>query len=141
MLEQVLRLMHRSPHHRGYSVDTVLRCILPPLELGQHTWVARGGEITAWASWAWLTEPVAEAFLHDDYKLRPDDWCSGDTLVFMDFIAPKNPGERGDALALYQQLRDTFRHIPARDLPGAAWVRFAKQGKIVRVRNTETACF
>ena len=73
---------------------------------------------------------VAEAFLRDEYKLRPDDWCAGERLVFMDFIAPF-----GHALKLYGQLRRTFQTVPAHALPEAAWARFAKNGKIVRVKN------
>jgi len=130
MLEHVLNLMRRSDHHRNYSVDTILRCIVPPLERGQHTYLVRDGAVVACGSWAWLPEGKAEAFLHDAYKLKPDDWCSGDTLVFMDFIAPG-----GHALALYGQLRRTFKDIPATELPGASWVRFAKHGKIVQVKN------
>lgn len=126
MIENVLHLMHASPHHQGYTVDTILRCITPPLDLAQHTYVIRGGQLVAWASWAWLPDEKAEAFLHDQYRLRPDDWCSGDKLVFMDFIAPF-----GHALTLYGQLRHVFKDTPTR----ATWVRFAKQGKIVRVKN------
>ena len=130
MLEHILGLMQQSDHHRNYNVDTILRCIVPPLERGQHTYLVRDGAVVAWASWAWLPECKAKAFLHDAYKLKPDDWCSGDTLVFMDFIAPGGP-----ALALYGQLRRTFKDIPASELPGASWVRFAKHGKIVKVKN------
>jgi len=133
MIDQVLRLMHRSPHHRRYTVDTIVRCIQPPLDLGQHTWVERDGQVVAWASWAWLPEDKAEAFLNDAYKLHPDDWCSGGSLVFMDFIAPPECGSH--AMALYRQLKDTFKGIPATEVSGAAWVRFAKHGKIVRVKN------
>lgn len=124
MLEQVLRLMDRSPHHRGYSVDTILRCIVPPLQLGQYAGIERGGRLVAWASWAWLPPAKAEPFLKDAYKIQPQDWCSGDALVFMDFIAPD-----GDALRLFGHLKRTFDAHPA------AWVRFAKHGKIVRVNH------
>jgi len=130
MLEHVLNLMQRSDHHRKYSVDTILRCIVPPLERGQHTYLVRDGAVVAWASWAWLSEGKAKAFLHGAYKLQPDDWHSGENLVFMDFIAPD-----GHALALYGQLRRTFKGSSASSLPGASWVRFAKHGKIVQVKN------
>lgn len=130
MLQNVLRLMQASAHHRAYTVDTLLRCVLPPLDLNQHVCVIRDGRLVAWASWAWLPGDKADAFLHGDYRVQPDDWCSGERLVFMDFIAPY-----GHALALYGQLRRTFKDIPAHVLPGASWVRFAKQGKIVSVNN------
>ena len=130
MIEPVLRLMARSPHHRTYSVETVLRCIAPPLDLGQHVGIVEQGQLVAWASWAWMAPDKAEAFLQDAYTLCADDWCCGDALVFMDFIAPD-----GHALALYGKLRRTFKTIPQSELPGASWVRFAKHGKIVRVNN------
>lgn len=130
MLEQVLHLMHRSPHHRAYTVDTVLRCIVPPLHLDQHIGVERDGRLTAWASWAWLAPDKAAAFLVGEYKMRPLDWRSGETLVIMDFIAPS-----GDAMALYRQLRNTFEPVPSDSPRSAAWVRFAKHGRIGKMNN------
>ncbi len=130
MIEDVLELMNTSAHHRTYTVDTILRCIQPPLHLGQFTYVVENDCLVAWATWAWLPSDKAEAFLNDEYKLRADDWCSGENLVFMDFIAPY-----GHALKLYGLLRETFKDIPQSELPGASWVRFAKHGKKVNVKN------
>lgn len=130
MLEQVLHLMHLSPHHRAYTVDTVLRCIAPPIHLDQHIGVERNGQLVAWASWAWLTQGKADAFLAGEYKIQPGDWRSGDTLVIMDFIAPN-----GDARALHRTLRNLFATLPTDILPGATWVRFAKRGRIGTANN------
>lgn len=130
MLEQVLHLMHCSPHHRAYTVDTVLRCVMPPLHLDQNTGIERDGHLMAWASWAWMTPDKAEAFLGDEYKIQPGDWRSGERLVIMDFIAPF-----GDARALHRTLRNLFATIPTDILPGATWVRFAKHGKIGAANN------
>lgn len=130
MLENVLRLMCASPHHRTYTVETVMRCVAPPLDLGQHSALIRDGRLVAWASWAWMAPEKAEAFLNDDHAIRPHDWCAGERLVFMDFIAPY-----GHALKLYGQLRPTFKDVPAHIVPTASWTRFAKNGKQVRVKN------
>ena len=130
MLEPVLHLMHLSPHHRAYTVDTVLRCIVPPLHLDQHIGIERNGQLVAWASWAWMTKDKAAAFLAGDYKIQPVDWCAGDSLVIMDFIAP-----HGDVRDLHRHLRNTFAPIPHAILPGAAWARFSKQGRIGKTNN------
>lgn len=130
VLEHVLHLMQFSPHHRAYTVDTVLRCIVPPIHLDQHIGIARNGRLVAWASWAWLTHGKAEAFLGGEYKMQPSDWRSGNALVIMDFIAP-----HGDARTLHRRLRTLFATIPADILPGATWVRFAKHGKIGAATN------
>ena len=130
VLADVLALMLSSDHHCRYTVDTVMRCIVPPIHLGQHIGVERNGRFVAWASWAWLTPSKAEAFLAGDYNIQPGDWRSGDTLVFMDFIAPD-----GDARALYRTLRNLFATIPADIVPGAAWVRFTKHGRIGVANN------
>lgn len=130
MIERVLCLMHQSIHHRAYTVDTVLRCIVPPIHLDQCVCVEKNGQLTAWASWAWLAKDKADAFLTGDYKIQPGDWASGENLVIMDFIAPG-----GDARTLYREIRRTFESIPADILPGATWVRFAKHGRIGKMNN------
>lgn len=130
MIENVLRLMQQSAFHRAYTVETILRCIQPPLNLAQHISVIRDGQMVAWASWAWMAPDRAQAFLLGQYKLQPSDWCAGEHLVFMDFIAP-----HGHAMALYGQLRRAFKGIPVHDVPSAVWVRFAKGNKIVSVKN------
>jgi peptidoglycan hydrolase-like protein with peptidoglycan-binding domain len=73
-----------------------------------------------------MTPDRVQAFLLGQYKLQPSDWCAGEHLVFMDFIAP-----HGHAMALYGQLRRAFKGIPVHDVPSAVWVRFAKGNKIV----------
>jgi len=130
MLEPVLHLMHLSPHHRAYTVDTMLRCIVPPLHLGQHIGIERKRKLVAWASWAWMTQDKANAFLVGDYNIQPGDWRAGESLVIMDFIAP-----HGDARDLHRHLRNIFATLPYAILPGAAWVRFAKHGRIGNMKN------
>jgi len=118
-MEPILRLMAASEAHAGFMVPQILRCIVPPLRLGQHTGVVEDGVLVAWASWAFMEPGLADRFLADEHKVQPEDWCSGDRLVFMDFIAP-----HGHAMPLYRRLRELFGTQPA------AWVRHTRNKRV-----------
>lgn len=127
MLEQILRLMQTSAHHGTYDVDAVMRCIVPPLNLGQHQFIAKDGVVKAWLSWAWMTPETSEAFLDGAYKVQPADWCAGGDLVFMDVIAQPGYGR-----ALFKQVRPLFMRQDR-----AAWIRHAKGNRKVRICNVQ----
>ena len=88
MLDHVINLLAQSETHHDWTVEQINRCITPPVNLHQSIGVFEDGLLVAWASWAYLSEEMSDMFLEGDYKIQPEDWRSGDVLVFMDCVAP-----------------------------------------------------
>ena len=122
LIPHVLSLMADSESHSGFTVPQIIRCILPPLYLGQHTGIVEDDRLQAWCSWAFMTPEKADAFLDGNYRIQSGDWAEGTTLVFMDFIAPY-----GHARKLYRECRRLFGTQPA------GWIRHTKGKKRAEV--------
>ena len=123
-LEDVLALMNCSAQHRSFDVATVMRCIVPPLRLGQHIWVEDNGAIVAWASWAFMDPDTAKAFLNGAYKVHPDDWCCGEEIIIMDVLAPF-----GYVGVISRKLRNLFQGETV------SWLRQSKGNRKTRLKN------
>ena len=84
------------------------------------------GSPVAFATWAFVTDEVAQAMLADpDYRMDISEWNEGDQLWLVDFVAPFG----GEARNLARKLRSVY-------LPGAWRVRGVRRyagGKQPRV--------
>ena len=120
-LDHTIDLFRYSPLH--VNLNTVAMCnrVIPPVNLRQNIglWTPEG-RLLAWMSWLWTTRKTADIFLSGEYELMPEDWSSGDVLVFADFVAPW-----GHARQLYRQGRNLFP-----DYPKAEWRRHSKSRRI-----------
>ena len=121
MLDQVIHLLSQSETHKDFNVEQISRCIIPPVNLQQCAGLFEDGYLTGWCSWAYLSEEKADIFLEGNYKIQPDDWRSGNVLVFMDFVAPF-----GNFRNLYTLCRSIFpKNIKV------SWRRHTKQRRVV----------
>lgn len=94
-------LCSHSPIHRQLFLQDLEWRVFPPVILGQHKLVVDskvGGLPTAYASWAFLSAEVERTY-RETHRLRPNDWCCGDSLWLVDFVTPF-----GGAVALLEDL-------------------------------------
>ncbi len=94
VLGEVLWLMGHSRLYRKYSVDDIHRLVIPPILTNQAILFRKAGKPHAYVSWAFLSSEVADGFSQDTYRLTAQDWCSGNELWMMDFLAPFGGGIR-----------------------------------------------
>jgi len=120
MLDHIINLLAQSPAHQGFTIGQVNTCIVTPHNLNQAVGIFEDGQLVAWASWGWLSEEKADKFLDGHLNLTPEDWRSGDVLIFMDFVAPY-----GHARKLYRLCRNLFP-----DYPKAEWRRHLKHKRV-----------
>jgi len=120
MLDHVILLMSQSDTHQNWTVDQVRRCIIPPVNFNQCAGIVEDGYLMAWVSWGFLSEEKADIFLEGKYSLQPEDWRSGNVLIFMDAIAPF-----GHMRKLSRMCRNLFP-----DYPKAEWRRHRKQKRV-----------
>lgn len=120
MLDHVLVLLAHSPTHHYWTIKEVATRIIPPVNLNQSVGIIEDGHLKAWASWGFLSEEKSDKFLNGDYELMPEDWRSGNVLVFMDFVAPY-----GHTRKLYRMCRNLFPKYPK-----AEWRRHLKNKRV-----------
>jgi len=77
-------------------------------------------KIVGFASWGFISQEKAGMFLDGEYELAPEDWRSGDVLIFMDFIAPF-----GHTIKLTRALRNLFP-----DTTKAEWRRHTQNKRV-----------
>jgi cytolysin-activating lysine-acyltransferase len=79
--------------------------VLPPVQLNQFR-IYHNAEKrpVGFASWAKFSPEVEDRFLNGNPVLSLDDWRSGDTIYFMEFIAPF-----GHITQMVKDLRKLFR--------------------------------
>lgn len=87
-IEQLLELMMRSPIHRKWPLEGIVRCFWPPLLLNQYRVRIENGHLVWLATWAFLTEEAGEGYLQGTRLLQHEDWNAGTQLWFVDVIAP-----------------------------------------------------
>ncbi|MBP0634941.1 toxin-activating lysine-acyltransferase [Cupriavidus sp. AcVe19-6a] len=88
LLGPVSWLMMNNPTTRhSFFADLEWR-IMPPLVLEQAKLYMKGDMPTAFVTWAYLSDSVAERFAKPPYHLAPGDWRSGDKVFLVDLFAP-----------------------------------------------------
>ncbi|WP_454720320.1 MULTISPECIES: toxin-activating lysine-acyltransferase [Cupriavidus] len=88
LLGPVSWLMMNDPATRhAFFADLEWR-VMPPLVLEQAKLFMRGEMPTAFVTWAYLSDPVAERYGKPPFRLAPGDWKSGENVFLVDLIAP-----------------------------------------------------
>ncbi len=112
LLGDLVYLMLASDLHRKYYINDIGSVFFPPIDLNQFRIYHRSGRPVGFVTWASLNNEIEDRYLNTDYILRPDDWKSGDRILFMDFIAPF-----GDAKNIVRDLRkNVFADTAARSV-------------------------
>lgn len=119
MLDQVLTLMAQTEPYRRMPIEAVVRCVMPPLALGQHMALHDDGVLVGYVSWAYMSQNIVDKFLECSYPVQAEDWSSGNVLVFMDFVAP-----HGHAKILHRACRDRFPNQKFR------YARYSRRRKV-----------
>lgn len=89
MLGGIVELCRNSAMHRSYLVDDLLARVLPPLELGQFRYYATSDDFpAAFVTWALADDDTVARFARGAPVDGLEAWRSGQTLVFVDLIAP-----------------------------------------------------
>lgn len=87
-VELFLDLLMRSPIHRKWPLEGIVRCFWPPILLQQFRGRIEHGRMVSFVSWANLTAEAAHGYIAGTRRLQPEDWNAGDQLWFIDMIAP-----------------------------------------------------
>lgn len=119
-LDHVIDLLGRSPFYHNFSLAQATRLFIPPVNLRQNIGRFENGYLTGWVSWMFTDREKADKFLDGNHKIMPEDWSSGDVLVFVDFVTPY-----GHARELYRECRNLFPNYPK-----AEWRRFKNKKRI-----------
>jgi cytolysin-activating lysine-acyltransferase len=127
MLDHVINLLAQSETHKNWTVEQINRCITPPVNLKQCQGIIEDGKLVAWCSWGFLSDEKSDKFLTGEYRLQPNDWRSGNVLVFMDFVAPF-----GHTQKLYRMCRNLFPKYPK-----AEWRRHLKKRRVGAMLNVK----
>lgn len=75
---------------RGFSLGAVFGWTWPAIRLGQVAFLFDGnGQPLAFATWAFLSEPVSQRMAAGDVRLLDiSEWNEGDRLWIVDIVAP-----------------------------------------------------
>jgi len=93
------------PLHRKYPAEGLARLFIPAVNAGCVRFFEDANGATAAALiWARLSDEVSRRMVYESIPPGPADWTSGDTLWFLDLIAPFGHG--------LQVARHIARHPP-----------------------------
>lgn len=114
-------LLSHDPLYRGVQLQGLEAAVGAPLRLGQYKIFRKEGMPFAYASWAFLSDEIAERVSSGGRGLTPDEWKSGDGLWLVDLIAPFGGRE-----LVQEEIRDkVFRDRGFRHLAAARQASFA----------------
>ena len=89
LIGEIATLMMKSKIHSQFSINSIGHVILPAIQTNQYRiYRNRQHYPVAYVSWARVTPEIEDKFLHKKYVLQPEDWKSGERIVFVDFMAP-----------------------------------------------------
>lgn len=99
-------LYMRSPKHKHLFLADLEWRLLPALSLKQFRLFTKGNQPIGLATWAMVSEEVAERLKSDVSRIKPSDWRSGDRPVLVDLVAPFG-GEKEMAQNLTHMFKKT----------------------------------
>jgi len=118
-------LMSRAAPYRSWSADRIMEMLLPALRSQQlRLYCDSAGSPIAFAAWAWVDDKTDLALQKREIALAPEEWCSGNRLWILHFLAPF-----GGARGVIRELRNNV--FP--DVKDGKWVRYATNGAIRRI--------
>jgi cytolysin-activating lysine-acyltransferase len=96
----VLMLMMRSHTHRHMLIGDLEWSIMVPIAMQQFRLFQNDKGPIGYATWAFLSEEVAEQFPTRQGQLKPTEWRSGQECWIVDLVAPE-----GGRAHVVEQLR------------------------------------
>jgi cytolysin-activating lysine-acyltransferase len=91
LVSRVITLMLDSEAYLYDSLYNLKKLLIAPIYKDQAFVVVENSKVTAYASWAWLTEEAEQRFIAGQ-GLEVTDWSAGDRLWLVDVISPmKDP--------------------------------------------------
>ena len=126
----VMYLCEHSVIHKSYFVGELLENVLPAIELGQFRYYDRDdGTPVAFVCWDFASDEVVRRLSVGEPLADLSDWNSGDTLVFVEFLAPF--GMLSDIRA------DLSENVfPSGSVGIAFRPRYDDEGELAKVRRT-----
>jgi cytolysin-activating lysine-acyltransferase len=78
-----------SERHRNIPLHTLSTLLLPAIKHKKFILVSESGKPVFYFSWADLSEEAEQRYLrHSPEQMRDEDWCSGERMWVLDWIAP-----------------------------------------------------
>ncbi len=116
---QVVSIFLQSPRHRHLLLADLEWRVIPAIALRQYRLVQhkgmREGMPGGFVSWALVSEEVEAQLQQPDFRLRPQDWKSGERVWIVDVVGPPQA-----AAALIEKLKeDLFAGREVKVRPGA----------------------
>ena len=90
---QTVSIFIQSPRHRHLMLSDLEWRVIPPIALRQYRLVQHKGAPAGFLSWALVSEDVEQRLQQPDFRLRPQDWKSGDRVWIVDVVAPPQQAE------------------------------------------------
>ena len=117
----VVELMADSPYHKKFTVQDIMRTVVPPLQLGQYNLFRSQNKPLGYVSWAWLTPTAGLGYVTRQRRLKPIDWNAGNQLWVISVIGLSiNPRK------IIRFLRDKFENTQEK----AYWHRAKNNHKL-----------
>ena len=91
-LEIVFYIMSQCTRFKDMRLSGIQRLILPPMRLGQYKIYSDKEVPIGYASWALLSDELSEGYKNNTYKIKAQDWNSGDNLWLINVLCPKGGG-------------------------------------------------
>jgi cytolysin-activating lysine-acyltransferase len=116
---QVVSTMMQSPAHRHLLLSDLEWRVIPPIALQQYRLVQHKGAPAGFISWAFVDEETEQRLQQPDFRLRPQDWKSGERVWIIDVVTPPQ-----QAKALVDKLTAELfkdREVRARKGIAAKW--------------------
>ena len=89
LLGEISFLLFSSKLHKQYRISDIEVYFLAPINLNQfRIYRNKNKEPVGLVTWGCFSEDVEKRYLSRNYRLKKEDWNSGDILWVIDFIAP-----------------------------------------------------
>ena len=82
----IVGLMANSPYHKKFTIQDIMRTVVPPLQLGQYNIFRAQNAPLGYVSWAWLTPNAGLGYATRQRRLEPADWSAGNQLWVISVI-------------------------------------------------------
>ncbi|MGA9618597.1 MAG: toxin-activating lysine-acyltransferase [Serratia proteamaculans] len=89
VLGSAVWLWLHSSAHRDAPLHTLPTLLLPIIKHRQYVLVSENNRPVFYMSWGWFSEEAEKRYLTEHaLLLKEEDWCSGDRMWVMDWVAP-----------------------------------------------------
>ena len=117
ILGDVLYLLLLSDFHHHWKMHQVKRVIVPPMYHGQYRIWYNNNDPFGFCLWAWVSDEILEKLLKEEYRMKADDWQSGNNLYLAEFVAPF-----GQTRQIVRNMRQYIKENFGEDIKGH-WFR------------------